>query len=125
MYIFDEIKNWPNNLNFDLEIDNKHSYKEIEFINYKTEKYRQFFKITSLLDNDIELNFNKLWDIKLILEINKNLISNIEILEKKLNYQLIKTDFSFKSKNLYIEKISRKDIFFYEKEEKIYIYGEN
>ena len=49
MYMLDEIKNWHNNLNFDLEIDNKHSYKEIEFINYKIKlKNIDNFKITSL-----------------------------------------------------------------------------
>uniref|UniRef100_A0A6C0EMZ7 START domain-containing protein n=1 Tax=viral metagenome TaxID=1070528 RepID=A0A6C0EMZ7_9ZZZZ len=122
--MLDLIKDWVQKLNFDLDIEKTYSKDDITFQKFQTEKGRHFYKISSFLNESPEYFFDYIWSVDKIIDTNKNLIKDIKLLEKGDNYQRLETIFSFKSANICINKISRKDIFYFEKSKNIiHIYG--
>jgi hypothetical protein len=118
------IKDWVRNLEFDLDIKKSYTRDDITFQKFQTKKDRHLYKISSFLNGSPNYFFDYLWSVNKIIDINKNLIKDVKLLEKGENYQKLETVFSFKSKNICINKINRKDIFYYEKSKKtLNIYG--
>jgi len=122
----EEIKEWINNFNFNQEVESSYLKDEILLKKYKTVKNKYIYSISTILNNSPKFYFEYLWDVDKMIDSNKNLIKNIKILDKTDTSQTIQTTFSFKSKNLCINEIDRKDIFYYEKHRKeILIYGKS
>ena len=120
----EEIKEWIDNFNFNQEVESSYLKDEILLEKYKTKNNKHIYSISTILNNPPDFYFDYLWNIDKMIDLNKNLIKNIEILEKETTYQKLQITFSFKSRNIYINEINRKDIFYYEKLKKeIFIYG--
>lgn len=112
----DIIKKWFDNFDFNID-DFKINYNKNDIIlktNFNEENKDKYI-ISSTLKEDYEYYLKYFWDIDKIKDLNKNIITEIMLINRGLNSQIIYSEIDLKTKNVNIGKIKRQDELFLEK----------
>ena len=109
----DIIKKWFDNFDFNVD-DFKLNYNKNGVIlktNFNEENKDKYI-ISSTLKEDYEYYLKYFWDIDKIKDLNKNIITEIMLINRGLNSQIIYSEIDLKTKNVNIGKIKRQDELF-------------